>query len=98
MGKRLRLVVVDGLGGGIGCFGLFLLGNDPEQFPRPRQVVGASSIGEQAVVANAVEAMGQDMDKEAADELRCAQGHDLVAGSALLPVILPSEADALVIA
>ncbi len=33
-----------------------------EQVPGPRQALGAPAIGEQAVVADAVEAQGQDVD------------------------------------
>ena len=44
-----------------------------------------------------MEAAGQDVDQKAADELVRRQGHDLVAGSTLLPVILPFEANAFVV-
>ena len=44
-------------------------GNDVQQFARLGEMLAASGIGEQAVVANAVEAAGQDVQQEAAHEL-----------------------------
>ena len=72
----MRLVIV----GGIAGVGFSQMRDDTEQFPHSHQVPGARCVGEQAVVTDAVEAVRQDMDEEAADELRCRQGHDLVAG------------------
>ena len=40
-----------------------------EQLAGACDVVGAGSLGEQAIVSDAVEALRQDMDEEAADEL-----------------------------
>ncbi len=40
-----------------------------EQFARTGDVAGATAVGEQTVVAHAVEAFGQDVNEEAADEL-----------------------------
>src|SRR5262245_26095870 len=54
--------------------------------------------GEQAVVADAVEACGQYVDEEAADELVGGEGHHLVSFAAFDPVVLPLEGDAAVIA
>jgi hypothetical protein len=45
-----------------------------EQLARPGDVVGTGGAGEQAVVADAVEAAGEDVDEEAADELVGRQG------------------------
>ena len=45
-------------------------------------------------MADAVEAVGQDVDQEAADELVGGERHKLVASVALGPVILPFEGDA----
>ncbi len=50
-------------------FGLVLRRRDMEQFTGARQVLGAPAIGAQAVVADAVEAWRQDVDKKASDEL-----------------------------
>ena len=44
----------------------------------PAILSGTGAIGEQPVVANAVEAAGQDVDEEAADELVRWQCHGLV--------------------
>ena len=59
-----RLALIDGSTGGPvfrRCRG--------EQLPRAGDVVGASVFGEQAVVADAVQALGQHVDEEATDEL-----------------------------
>ena len=58
------------------------------------QVGGAGGVGEEAVVADAVEAGGQDVDQEAADELAGGEGHQLAPGLALGAVVLPAEGDA----
>ena len=42
-----------------------------EQLTRAGDIVGARAFGEQAVVTDAVQALGQDVDQEAADELVC---------------------------
>ena len=55
-----------GIGGGTG--GLALGVCNGEQLTRAGDVVGASAFGEQAVVADAVQALGQHVDEEAADE------------------------------
>ena len=53
---------IDG-GAGRSCFGFC----DGEQLTRAGDVVGARPFGEQAVVADAVQALGQHVDEEAAD-------------------------------
>lgn len=53
---------------------------------------GAMAVGEIAVMTNAVETVGEDMEEEAADELLGRKGHHLaLAGMA---IVLPAEADA----
>ncbi len=66
LGEGLHLVVIV-----IGA--RFILGRRHlEQVPGAGEVLGAPAIGEQAVVADAVEAVGEHVDEEAADELvRC---------------------------
>src|SRR5687768_18359385 len=59
---------------------------------------GAAAIGEQAVVADAMEAAGQHVNEKAADELVAGQRHDLVPLPALGAVVLPPEGDAGVVA
>ena len=68
-----------------------------EQLACSRDVVGAGSVGEQAVVTDAVESAGQHMDEEPADELVGRERHDLVSIAALDPVVLPFEGDAVVV-
>ena len=48
-----------------------------EQLTRTYDVIGARAFGEQAAVADAVEAVGQHVDEEAADELIDRECHDL---------------------
>jgi hypothetical protein len=54
----------------------------------------AAAIGEQTVVPNAVEALGQDMHEKPADELAGLEGHGLVPVRAPDTVVLVSEGDA----
>jgi hypothetical protein len=42
---------------------------DPEQLPDPGDIGGAVAVSEEAVVANAVLAFGQDMGQEPTDKL-----------------------------
>src|SRR4051812_44961086 len=69
-GRRWWLVV-----GGL-WVGL-IRGNWGEQVPDPGDVDGPRSAGEEAIVADAVEAIGQDMKQEAADEIVHREGHGL---------------------
>ena len=57
----------------------------------------ARLAGEQAIVADAMEALRQHVDQEAADELVGRQRHRLVSGGPFDPIILPLEGDALVV-
>ena len=63
MGEHWRLAGV-----GTGILLLILLLRQGEQFPHRGQVLGAPSVGEQSVVADAVEAGRQDVYEEAADD------------------------------
>ena len=54
----------------------------------------AAGAGEQLIMAQAVEALGQHVQQEAADEFRWGKRHGLVARGANLPVILVAEGDA----
>jgi hypothetical protein len=61
-------------------------------------ILGAGLTGEEAVVADAVEARWQDMHQEAADELACIERHHpVVSLGAVKAIILPLEGDALVV-
>src|SRR5215831_10113575 len=88
-----RLVVIRSIG-----IGGFAWERWPsEQFAGARDVVGAGGLCQQAVVADAMEALGQDVDEESADELVCGKCHPLVSISALAPVVLPLEGDAVLV-
>ena len=74
-----------------------LLGHDgrgnAEQLPSAGDIGLAIARGEQAVVTDAVEALGQNVHEEASDELVDGQRHGAVAGVAVAAVILVSEGD-----
>src|SRR6185437_5926172 len=80
-----------GIDGGSG--GLVFMFCNGEQLTRACDVVGARAFGEQAVVADAVQALEQHVDEEAADELVGGERHLLVAISAFDAVVLPLEGD-----
>jgi|SRR4029077_17903114 hypothetical protein len=81
--------------GGISTGGLILWHR--EQLASASDVVGTRGFGEQAVMADAVEAFGQHMDEEAADELVDGEGHRLVSRRSFAAVVLPLEGDAVVV-
>ena len=78
---------------GVGCF--VVLGGrvrrdvaglgrrDAQQCAGLGDVFDAASIGQQTVVANAVKAVGQNMQQEAADEFVGVQAHGAIADAAL---------------
>src|SRR5260370_32568520 len=66
---RIRKRLGFGVASAAGIAGLDMGCLDVEQLTRLRDVVGASAVREEAVVADAMEAAGQDVDQEAADEL-----------------------------
>src|ERR1700730_4014892 len=68
-----------------------------DQLADARDVAGAGLAGEEAVVADAVEALRQDVHQEAADELEGIERHLLVPLGAFEAVILPLEGDAPVV-
>ena len=68
-----------------------------EQFACAGDVGGTVAVGEQAVVADAVEALGQHVDQEAADELVSGERHGLPPVRSVDAVILPAEGDAVVV-
>ena len=66
-----------------------------EQLASTSDIGGAVfAVGEQPVVTDAMQALGQHMDQEASDELMRWQRHGLVPAGPLDPVILPLEGDA----
>ena len=44
------------------------------------ELLGAVAVGEQAIVADAMETVGEDVEQEAAHELAGVEAHDLAAG------------------
>ena len=62
-----------------------------------RDVVLAVGVGEQAVVADAVKAGGQHVQREAAHELFGGQCHGFVASAPVFAVVLPAERDAAIV-
>ena len=56
---------------------------------------GTAAVGEEAEVADADQAFGQDMDEKAAQELLGGNGHDLVL--AAVSIVSPAEGDAMVL-
>src|SRR5437879_6252709 len=64
---------------------------DSQQTAAMGQVGGAPAVGEIAVVADAMEAVRQNVEQEAADELVGAKGHHLLL--VVVAIILPAEAD-----
>src|SRR5207247_7719162 len=83
----LRLTVV----GPVGTTGVILRRRHVEQLPRSRNVLGAPAVGEQTVVTDAVETIGQDVDEEAADELVDGERHHLGSVMPVGAVVLPFE-------
>src|ERR1700730_1356973 len=83
--------------GAICITGLALRNGYLEQFSRPRDVLAALGAGEQAVVADAVEAGRQHVDEEASDELVCGECHRLVSIATFDAIVLPPEGDAIAV-
>ena len=84
-----RFVEIDG-----GCGRLAFRFCNGEQLAGACDVVGATAFGEQPVVADAVQALGQHVDEEAADELIDCEYHDLLPFALLGAVVLPFECHA----
>ena len=72
-----------------------LRGFRPEQGADLREIGLARGAGEQTVVADAMEAIRENVDQEAADELARSQLHDGLAVVGLDPIVLPAESDGL---
>jgi hypothetical protein len=85
-----RLIACGRIDNGVGLVGRGR-GFAGDQPPAAGEVVVAIAIGEEAVVADAVEAVRQRVEKKAADELGGVERHHF--GDAIFAVILPGEAD-----
>ena len=68
-----------------------------EQLAGACDIGRAVAIGKQSVVADAVEAVRQDVDEKAADELVRAERDDFVSRAAIGAIILVPEGDAVVV-
>src|SRR3984893_15975494 len=64
-----------------------------EQASAKCKLVGAMSVGKEAVAANAMEAIRQHMEEEAANELGDRDSHDFALVIAAFPIVLPAEGD-----
>ena len=65
-----------------------------QQLARLCQILFSPGVGDQTVVADAVEPWGEDMEQETAHKLLGGERHGLVPCPALGPVILPAESHA----
>src|SRR5271168_1580334 len=65
-----------------------------QEFARSRDCLDAIAGGEQAVVADAMEALGQYVDEEPADELAGVERHRRISAGAFDPVVLGLERNA----
>ena len=68
-------------------------GGNIEERSTQRELVSSVPIRKQSVVADAMKAIRQDMEQEAAHELPNSQPHHLILVVAVVPVILPAKAD-----
>ena len=75
---------VNGVGGGL------RLGHS-QQFAGPGQIARLGAAGQEAVVTDAVQAGGQDVDQQAEDELVRLQRHGGIASVALDAIVLDLE-------
>jgi len=65
-----------------------------QEFTRSRDRLGAVRAGEQAVVADAMETLGQHVDEEPTDELAGVERHRRISAGAFDPVVLDLERNA----
>ena len=91
---RLERAVAGRGGGRLVC--RFGLARGVEERAGERELGGPMAVGEEADVADAMEAVGQGVEEEAPDELVRGQPHDL--GGAVLAVVLPGEGDVVLVA
>lgn len=87
---RSHIIRLDWRIGGGGC-------RDAKQLANVVEMTFAGGPGEQAVMADAVKALGQDVEQDAADELVCGERHDLLPFNPAAAVVLVAEGDAAVV-
>src|SRR5579863_7542696 len=80
-----------GLVVGLGALALARLSGRGEQLANALDVVGPNGAGDEAVMADAVEASRQDVQEEAADELGGGERHGLEPVAAFDPIVFPFE-------
>src|SRR5262249_59383579 len=66
----------------LGRVGLLRRNWHGEQLASAGDIGDAAAVGEQSIVADAMEAVRQNVGEEAADGLGCGEGHEPVAGAA----------------
>src|SRR5204862_8204953 len=88
--EGLRFVVVDVAS----IAGLALCRRHVEEPARSRNVLGAAAVGQETVVADAMESVGQYVNEEATDELVDGERHQLGALAFLRSIVLPLEGHA----
>jgi len=76
---------------------LFDAGGNAQELTEASEVGHAAAIGKQSVVADAVEALGNDVHEEAANELMGVERHRLPAIRSIEPIVLPAEGDTTVV-
>jgi len=82
------------------CFFLGLLDDDwwnAQELTKASDVGGTVAVGKQPIVTDAVETLGEDMQKEAANELVGVECHCLPAIGGIEAIVLPAEGDATVV-
>ena len=67
---------------------------DIEECAGRRDVVGAVGVGEEPIVADAVEALGQHVQKKAPDELVRVKPHRLPTARTVDAIVFPAKRDA----
>jgi hypothetical protein len=92
-GTRGRFVVGGGRGGAIAVGSIGRRWWHVECLPTAVELVGAVAVGEQALVADAMETGREDVEQEAAHALAHVEAHDLAVVTAVLAIVLPAEAD-----
>jgi hypothetical protein len=66
---------------------LLRLGRDVEQLTHARELLAAIGFGQETVVPNAVEAVGQDVEEKAANELVRGEPHDAALAAAAIVLV-----------
>lgn len=69
-------------------------GRDGEQLPGPGDIGLVGGAGQQAVMADAMEAFGQHMSEEAADEFVWRQRHDALTLGTIAAIVFVAEGNA----